>query len=130
MLHDYYPIQSAPSRKRGIHFADDVTQPSNAADPEPPAAPPNPLLAHLTKQQPIADGNVRTLIQQATQQPSTDAKKVKYIDGVKYTACVHNVLYRVTQSKIKTMIVSLMDWGANGGYAGDDVRKLYYTMPA
>ena len=40
---------------------------------------------------------------------------------------VHNVRYHVTMQSIETNVDSLLDRGANGGFAGSDVRVMEYT---
>ena len=98
--------------------------------PEPdPSSTPSPLLAHLTQQQPaISDGNLQQLIAQAARKrppnPKPDPKR-----PTSYVAKLHNVQYNVTLGNQDRSQHSLMDRGANGGYAGADCRLLAQHSP-
>jgi len=52
------------------------------------------------------------------------AKKTITIDGVVYIAKVHNVVYSISKHQADKQETSLVDRGANGGMAGDDVMVI------
>jgi len=48
-------------------------------------------------------------------------KKSITIDGVVYTANMHNIVYLISKHHANKQETSLVDCGANGSMAGDDV---------
>ena len=92
---------------------------------------------------PVQAGNVRQLIQQAHQRASnlqqqahqhsssvSEPKKSVTINGVTYYANMHTVRFRAMLGSLREVFASLLDWGCNGGNAGEDCRLLFYTTPA
>jgi len=89
------------------------------------------LLAHLTchKEQPPSDiwhvlASQQSKQEQQVMQCSASAnkpKKIITIDGIVYTANVHNIDYSISEHCANKKETSLVDCGANGRMAGDDV---------
>jgi len=59
--------------------------------------------------------------QQGMQHSASFPKKSITIDGVVYTANVHNIIHSVSKHCVDKQETSLVDCRANGGMAGDDV---------
>jgi len=89
------------------------------------------LLAHLThcKELPPSDiwhvlASQQSKQEKQVMQHSAIANKPKKsitIDGVVYTANMHNIVYLISKHHADKQETSLIDYGANGGMAGDDV---------
>jgi len=55
------------------------------------------------------------------QHSANKPKKSITIDGIVYTANTHNIVYLISKHCANKQETSLVDCGANGGMAGDDV---------
>ena len=93
-----------------------------------------PLLAHITKRKPLSPGNIKQLLSNAANNKTNakpkadiDSPKEININGAVYrqvnTVCI---TYNVLASSIKQW-GALIDRGANGGIAGEDVRVIATT---
>ena len=108
------------------------TQPT----PEPPPTPePTPsdeatstgdsaLLDHITGTNVLAPNDLRHVMSHTLAQATDD-----YNNNVNLRFCNHNVQYRVTQNELQDQKVALVDRGANGGLAGDDMLCLSKASP-
>jgi len=84
------------------------------------------IAAHLTNHHVLEPNDIWHVL--ATSQKCQEkeitqhaAKKTIVVDGVTYTANVHNVVYNVSEHHANKQETSLVDRGANGGMAGEDV---------
>ncbi len=66
-MSDFFAASASPDIERGVTSAEN-SLPESPVDS-------NPILAHLTQQKPIEDGNLHTLIQQAARKPTTTTKE-------------------------------------------------------
>ena len=105
-----------------------------------PAAESMALLAHITKQKPLPAGDVHRLVSQAHQNKTLvknppnksktqSAKKEIVIDGTKYIqANHHTITYKIDNAETSDHTpAALVDHGANGSMAGEDVKLLCKT---
>ncbi len=88
------------------------------------------LLAHLTHHKELPPNDIWCVLasQQSRQEQQVmqhsainKPKKSITIDGIVYTANVHNIEYLISKHHADKQETSLVDHGANGGMAGDDV---------
>ena len=90
------------------------------------------LLAHLTRHKVLPPCDIRWVLavqqsqvsQKFMQKDPGKAKKTITIDGVVYIAKVHNVVYSISKHQADKQETSLVDHGANGGMACEDVMVL------
>jgi hypothetical protein len=86
------------------------------------------LLAHITKKKPLPPGNVKRLLSQAANNGQKPGQPQEVnLNGTIYrqvntAAVIYNILSCHTAGK-----GALVDRGANGGIAGDDVRVIAKT---
>ena len=97
------------------------------------------IIAHLTKQAPMAPHDIRrvlgvkkkTPVKSTTfadgTNPRTLVKKSIVVDGIQYIQKVHNVHYKTSQHQMGDSEDSLVDRGANGGLAGNDVLVIEHS---
>ena len=103
---------------------------------EPEATPNDMLLANLTKQSTMKPGELQRVMsdkmaavpatkRQPPQPTPQQAKQHEFtLNGVKYRSVNrHNIIYSITKVKTRKHL-TLIDRGANGGIAGDDVRVI------
>ena len=96
---------------------------SHVAAPEPE----QPLLAHMTKKKPLPPGNVKRLLSPTANKPSTQLQEVN-VNGIVYRQVnVTSTIYNISSCHAAGNKSSLVDRGANGGIAGDDVRIIDKT---
>ncbi len=89
------------------------------------------LLAHLTWHKELPPNDIQHVLasqqsrqEQQVMQHSASANKPKKsitIDGIVYTANTHNIVYSISKHHADKQETSLVDCGANGSMAGDDV---------
>ncbi|CAJ1928414.1 unnamed protein product [Cylindrotheca closterium] len=93
------------------------------------------LLAHVTKHSSLQPGELqRVMSDKLALVPATKHRKGKQeaknhkivIDGVRYKACATTITYSVLRVSTRKNL-ALVDRGANGGIAGDDVRIIVKT---
>ena len=94
--------------------------------------PDQPLLAHVTKKKPLPPGNVKRLLSPAAnskpKQDSSDQPQEVNLNGIVYRQVnTASVVYKVSASQTSHSKGALIDRGANGGIAGDDVRVIAKT---
>ena len=101
------------------------------------------ILAHITKQKPLPPGHtIRSLLASThnnrsannnnvgpRRNPQDQAKAHVIIDGKRYVqASTHRLKYNIAaHQKTVNKVSSLVDRGANGGLAGEDVRLIEQT---
>ena len=96
----------------------------------PPSA--NPILANVTKQTSMKPGELQRVMSNKLAKTPQNLKKQEakkhelVIDGVTYKACATNIKYTVKQANLRKDF-ALVDRGANGGIAGEDVRIITKT---
>jgi len=129
--HGYDPMEiGEPSPEDFAPAADQSDQMGDATQP---------LLAHLTQRQPLPPGDVRRILAAnrgpgvprrsgipppQVPQPGTSPKDSIILNGKKYIqADTHCISFSISCS-ITAQVASLVDRGANGGMAGEDVRLL------
>ena len=92
-------------------------------EPDPPSSQ---LFAHMTKKKDIPPGDIQRVLSQSMAKGfPPPARKSIVIDGVVYSANVH-IQYRASSHR-HVRAGALVDRGANGGIAGDDVRIINRT---
>ena len=93
--------------------------------------PPQPFLAHVTKKKPLPPGNIkRLLLPAANVKPKQDNVHPQEVNlnGIVYRQVnTVSIIYSVSSSKALHSKGALIDRGANGGIAGDDVRIISKT---
>ncbi|CAJ1928442.1 unnamed protein product, partial [Cylindrotheca closterium] len=96
---------------------------------------PDKVLAHVTKHSSLQPGELqRVMSDKLALVPATKHRKGKQeaknheivIDGVRYKACATPITYSVLRVSTRKNL-ALVDRGANGGIAGDDVRIIVKT---
>jgi hypothetical protein len=93
-------------------------------EPDPPATP---LFAHMTKKKDIHPGDIhRVLSQSMAKSSAPPARKSVVQDSVTYYAANQHIQYWAS-SHPQVRTGALIDRGANGGIAGDDVWVIYCT---
>ena len=88
-----------------------------------------PLLAHMTKKKSLPPGNIKRLLSPAGSKSSTTTQPQEVnLNGITYRQ-VNNAstLYSISSCHASGHKGSLVDCGANGGIAGDDVRIIAKT---
>ena len=78
------------------------------------------LINSLTTGKKFSPGDIRRVLS------SSNAKKDNMKSGFQYQTNTH-IIYRANTSLTDSCIFSLIDRGANGGVAGQDVRIIYHT---
>ena len=90
---------------------------SQVAAPEPE----QPLLAHMTKKKPFPPGNVKRLLSPTANKPTTQPQEVN-VNGIVYRQVnMASTVYAISSCHAAGNKSSLVDHGANGGIAGDNV---------
>ena len=126
-----------------IEDEDPISVPPSTEAP-PPASPPGSnttLLANVTKQkctwtQPrgsdLPPSNIRKVLSTDNShkdtQPHPSHQHELVIDGTRYHAVNVACIYTISSMHCTTVSGSLIDHGANGGIAGDDVQIIKHTM--
>ena len=92
-----------------------------------------PLLAHVTKKKPLPPGNVKRLLSPAAnskpKQGSSEHPQEVNVNGIIYTRQINtvSVTYNISSTRATQSKCALIDRGANGGIAGDNVRIISKT---
>ena len=89
-----------------------------------------PLLAHLTKRKPLPPGNIKRLLSpssngkaQPSSQPGNQTPQEVNLNGITYREVnMAKITYNVSAYNANRK-AALVDRGANGGIAGDDVQN-------
>jgi hypothetical protein len=93
-------------------------------EPDPPATA---LFAHMAKKKDIHPGDIHRVLSQSMAKGSAPpARKSVVQDGVTYFAVNQHIQYWAS-SHCQVRTGALVDRGANGGIAGDDVRVINRT---
>jgi hypothetical protein len=113
-----------------FHDALTKTPDEDLADPRT-----NPIMARIKDQASPVTGSLRHLLAnthttaKSVEQPSH--KRIMVIDGKRFIETnIHRVWYRFSEAAAETNrdnVASLVDRGANGGLAGEDVRVIKHT---
>ena len=115
-----------------LSMGSDLAEGAETPEPDPPDIEANALLAHVTKQTPMKPGELQRVMSTSMAQGDREKSTTKLhpreviIDGRKYVANHTNIRYNVTKARSSSPGV-LVDRGANGGIAGDDVRIIART---
>ena len=84
----------------------------------------NELLAHVTKRKPLPPGNLKRLLSPTASKKPPEKREVN-LNGILYReANMAHVQYTISTSQAHPARGALIDRGANGGIAGDDVRVI------
>ena len=97
---------------------------------DPPEPEDQPLLTHMTKKKPLPPGNVRLLLStNANNKPAkSDQLQEVNLNGILYCQVnMASTIYNISSCNAEGTKASLVDCGANGGIAGDDVRVIAMT---
>ena len=90
---------------------------SQVAAPEPE----QPLLAHMTKKKPLPPSNVKHLLSATANKPTTQPQEVN-VNGIVYQQVnMASTVYAIMSCHAAGNKSELVDPGANGGIAGDDI---------
>jgi len=86
------------------------------------------LLAHVTKRKPLPPGNLKCLLSPSANKPSSNDSKEINVNGVIYHAInMADITYTAASVNSRRRQGALIDRGANGGIAGEDVRIIAKT---
>ena len=86
-----------------------------------------PILAHMTKKKSLPPGNIKRLLSPTANGDNKTPREIN-VNGVIYReANMASVMYNVSNYQTATRKGALVDRGANGGIAGDDVRVIAKT---
>jgi hypothetical protein len=108
----------------GETFDDNKIAIDSPPEPDPSATP---LFAHMAKKKDIHPGDVtRVLSQSMAKGAAPPARKSVVQDGVTYYAANQHIQYWASSHR-QVRTGALIDRGANGGIAGDDVRIINRT---
>ena len=88
-----------------------------------------PLLAHLTKKKPLPPGNVKQLLSPSANNSNKPAQPQEFnVNGVTYRQVnIATITYSISSCHANGHKGSLVDHGANGGIAGNDVHTIAKT---
>ena len=123
-LHDISAMEYLANLHDMYGFASNGDGPPVEIPPEPDPTSGAPLLAHMTKKKDIPPGDIQRVLSQSMSKGATPRKSIVQ-DGVTYYANQH-ILYSASSHR-QGRTGALIDRGANGGIAGEDVRVINRT---
>jgi hypothetical protein len=126
-----YGLGNRPEQASGApgppdHSAKDDIAPGNTSNRQTDSSG-DQLLAHMTKRTPLPPGNIQRVLSTTMSKSSRNTRNEITVNGKQYRSVNMAKTIYCTASHQQTRRGALVDGGANGGIAGDDVRVIDQT---